>query len=50
MATTVATVPEGCPCRYSRALAVGVWRMAQQNAIVRKLPSVETWELHYYLL
>lgn len=42
VATAVATVPEGLPVTITVALAVGVWRMAQRRAIVRKLPVVET--------
>ncbi|MBI2953535.1 MAG: HAD-IC family P-type ATPase [Chloroflexi bacterium] len=42
VATAVATVPEGLPVTITVALAVGVWRMAQRNAIIRKLPVVET--------
>lgn len=42
VATAVATVPEGLPVTITAALAVGVWRMAQRKAIIRKLPAVET--------
>ncbi|MGI5818842.1 MAG: cation-translocating P-type ATPase [Armatimonadota bacterium] len=42
VALAVSVIPEGLPIVVTAVLSIGVWRMAERQVLVRKLPAAET--------